>query len=272
MNSRPRGSERPIVEPVVQRASVSQVVAIIPARFASERFPRKVLAAETGRPLIQHVYESARRASGLSRLLVATDHDEIAAAVRAFGGEVVMTRADHPNGTSRLAEAAAQLDLSPDTIVVNIQGDEPEIEPDAIDAAVNALRASNCPMATVASPFARDEDARDPNVVKVVLRADGRALYFSRAMIPHPRDLNAGSAAQPSTLKHIGLYAYRADFLQVYVRLAPTPLELTEKLEQLRALEHGHDIAVAIRPVHSRGIDTPEQYAAFIARWRARRE
>lgn len=244
------------------------VVGIIPARFASERFPRKVLARETGRPLIQHVYESAQRAAEISRLLVATDHEDIAAAVRAFGGEVVMTRADHPNGTSRLAEAAARLGLPADTVVVNIQGDEPEIEPETIDAAIAALRRSGCPMATVASPFEPEEDPRDPNVVKVVLRQDGRSLYFSRALIPHARDPAPGAAG--SQLKHIGLYVYRADFLQTYVELAPTPLETMEKLEQLRALEHGHDIAVAVRTVHSRGIDTPEQYAAFVARWRAR--
>ncbi len=254
----------------------AMVVGIIPARFASERFPRKILARETGKPLVQHVYESAQRAARLDRLLVATDHEEIAAAVRAFGGEAVLTRADHPNGTSRLAEASTLLGLADEAIVVNIQGDEPEIEPEAIDGAIEALLGSDCPMATVASPFSADEDPRDPNVVKVVLRRDGRALYFSRALIPHARDQSDSglrseiSGGRPGPLKHIGLYVYRAGFLATYVGLPPTALELTEKLEQLRALEHGHDIAVAVRPVHSRGIDTPEQYATFVARWRAR--
>lgn len=239
-------------------ASAPDAVAIIPARLGSTRFPRKVLADRTGKPLIRHVWDRARRAA-VSRAVVATDAEEVAAAVRAFGGQAVMTRPDHPNGTSRLAEAAAVLGLAPGTLVVNVQGDEPEIEPEAINAAIAAARASAAPVATLAAPFTADESPDDPNIVKVVVRRDGTALYFSRARIPFPR-------TPAAALRHIGLYAYRAGFLAEYVRLDPTPLEAAESLEQLRVLEHGHAIAVAVHPSTSRGIDTPEQYDAFVRR------
>lgn len=248
-----------------------RAVAIIPARLASTRFPEKILASRTGRPLIQHVHDAAAKCRALSRVVVACDHTRIEAAVRAFGGEAVMTSPDHPNGTARLAEAATILGLGDDEFVVNVQGDEPEIDPDVIDAAVQALGAATSDrvvMATVASPFAPDEDPTDPAIVKVVLRRDGTALYFSRARIPFDRD-NAGSAASVAPLKHVGLYAYRAGFLRRYAAMAPTPLEAVEKLEQLRVLEHGLDIAVAVRRVTHHGIDTPDQYDAFVQRWQA---
>jgi 3-deoxy-manno-octulosonate cytidylyltransferase (CMP-KDO synthetase) len=241
----------------------TSTTAIIPARLASTRFPRKVLAAATGKPLIQHVCERVGLCRDLSRIVVATDSTEVRDVVRAFGGECVMTREDHPNGTSRLAEAAAALGLHGDALVVNVQGDEPEIEPDAISAAIRASRVTNAEVATIASPFAPGEDPSNPNIVKVVAGVTGLALYFSRSLIPHRRDA-AGFAAPP--LKHIGLYVYRAAFLQTYVTLAPTPLERTEMLEQLRVLEHGHRIAVATHACTTQGIDTPEQYAAFVAR------
>lgn len=240
-------------------------VAVIPARLASTRFPRKVLASETGKPLIRHVCERAALARRVSRVVVATDADEVAAAVRAFGGEAVMTREDHPNGTSRLAEAAAILGLAPDALVVNVQGDEPEIEPAVIDAAVDAIERTGAEVSTIGSPFAPGEDAANPNLVKVVRRADGLALYFSRALIPHRRD--AGGFAEPP-LRHVGLYVYRAAFLAAYAGLSPTPLERTEMLEQLRVLEHGYRVAVAVCEARGAGIDTPEQYAAFVARWK----
>lgn len=244
------------------------IVGLIPARLASSRFPEKVLASTTGKPLIQHVVESARRSATLSRIVVATDHPRIEEAVRSFGGECVMTSAEHPNGTSRLAEAAERLALGASDIVVNIQGDEPEIDPGVIDAAVARLIEQRTEVATVASPFARDEDAANPNIVKVVLSREGHALYFSRARIPYPRntgeDTNGVTPTQP--LKHIGLYVYRVSFLRHYVALPPTPLEQTEFLEQLRVLEHGYRIAVAVRAVHTQGIDTPEQYEAFARR------
>lgn len=242
---------------------------IIPARLGSTRFAGKVLAAATGRPLIQHVVEAASRARGIDRVVVATDDESVRRAVTAFGGHAVMTRADHPNGTSRLAEAAAALGLPPDEVVINVQGDEPEIEPAVIEAAAGALAAGPAPVATVASPLAPGENPANPNIVKVVRRLDGTAVYFSRALIPFPRDPDVAVALAP--LKHVGLYAYRRSFLDLYTRLAPTDLERTEQLEQLRILAHGYAIAVAVvdSPGHP-GIDTPEQYEAFVRRWNGR--
>jgi 3-deoxy-manno-octulosonate cytidylyltransferase (CMP-KDO synthetase) len=235
--------------------------AIIPARMGSTRFPGKMLADKTGKPLIQHVYESVRRAKTLGRIIVATDDPRIQAAVERFGGEAVMTSPSHPNGTSRLAEAADKLGLPDKALVANIQGDEPEIEPAAIDAATDLAR-RNFHVTTVASPFMPGEDPANPNIVKVVTGADGSALYFSRSLIPHHRE--RGKPVAP--LKHVGLYAYRAGFLRKYVKLGPTPLEQSEMLEQLRVLEHGFKIGVAIVPCKTQGIDTPEQYAAFVSR------
>lgn len=239
------------------------VVAIIPARLGSTRFPRKMLADATGAPLVQHAREAALRARSLSRVVVATDAEEIAAAVRAYGGEAVMTSADHPNGTSRLAEAADLLGLDERDVVVNVQGDEPELDASIIDLAVHTLLVTGADVATVASPFAEGQDPADPNIVKVVLDGRGRALYFSRSLVPHDRD-GTGEGARP--LRHVGLYAYRAGFLRLYVTLPQTPLERAEKLEQLRVLEHGHSIAVAVAESHHAGIDTPEQYEAFVRR------
>ncbi len=240
---------------------MSNVVVVIPARYASSRFPGKPLAARTGRPLIQHVCERAARTKCASRVLVATDDSRIAKVVAEFGGEVVMTRADHPNGTSRLAEVAR--DLSSGTIVVNVQGDEPDIDPAVIDKAVEGL--GDADICTIASPFANDEDPTDPNIVKVVIDRMGRALYFSRALIPHKRD--AMGPCPP--LKHVGLYVYRREFLIEYVGMTPTPLERTEHLEQLRVLEHGRCIQVVIAETRHHGIDTPEQYNEFVKRWLA---
>lgn len=243
----------------------ANAVAIIPARLGSTRFPGKVLADATGMPLIRHVVESARRASSLARVVVATDDDRVRDAVRSFGGECVMTAASHSNGTSRIAEATRILGLDDHAVVVNVQGDEPEIEPDAIDAVVAALLRSDAEVATGASEFRPGEDASNPNVVKVVVSPGGRALYFSRALIPFRRE---ASGAAP--LRHVGLYVYRAGFVRLYADLPPTPLERTEVLEQLRVLEHGYRIAVARVACQHQGIDTPEQYDAFVARWRAR--
>ncbi len=241
-------------------------IAIIPARYASSRFPGKILADATGQPLIQHVYDQARRSRAVSEVVVATDDDRIAAAVQGFGGRAVMTAADHPNGSSRLAEAADLLELPDDWLVVNVQGDEPELDPVVIDRAIAALDAlDDCVVSTVGSPFTAGEDPANPNIVKVVVDGAGRALYFSRALIPHDRD-GQGDAAP---LKHVGLYVYRRSYLRRYVKLSPTPLEQAEKLEQLRILEHGERIAVAVAMSRHCGIDTPEQYAAFVERWRA---
>lgn len=246
-------------------------IAFIPARLGSTRFPGKVLASETGRPLIQHVWESVRGAASLSRVVIATDDQRVVDAADGFGAEAVMTSAQHPNGTSRTAEAAATLGLATDQIVVNVQGDEPELDPASIDAAVGAMLRleveAGAVAGTLASPIGAGERADDPNVVKVVCDRRGCALYFSRSRIPLDRDGRGGDDAR--ALRHVGIYVYRRRFLDQYIAMAPTPLERAEQLEQLRILEHGHRIAVAIHPSHHTGIDTPEQYAAFVARWRA---
>lgn len=234
-------------------------VAVIPARFASTRLPGKPLLDRTGKPLIVHVLERAAKARLVQRVIVATDDRRIAEAVESRGHSAVMTRQDHPNGTSRIAEVATRLDAAVD-IVVNVQGDEPLIDPELIDLLVERLGAGAEPMATVASPFATGENAGDPNIVKVVVDRRGRAMYFSRSPIPFDRD----GAGKVPPLKHVGIYGYRRSFLPVYVGLPVTPLEDAEKLEQLRALEHGHAIAVIQRRVEHHGIDTPEQYENFV--------
>ncbi len=249
--------------------SVASAVIIVPARLASTRLPGKVLLARTGMPLVQHVVERARVARCCGRVVVAADDHAIATALEPFGTRVVLTSPTHANGTSRLAEAATLLGLGPDEIVVNVQGDEPEIEPATIDAAAAAL--VNTPgsvVGTVACAIASDADFANPNVVKVVRRLDGAALYFSRAQIPHDRDARRDPASVP--MRHIGVYAYRVEFLQRYARMAMTPLERSEQLEQLRVLEHGLTIGVGVCEASEPGVDTPEQYEAFVKRRRER--
>jgi 3-deoxy-manno-octulosonate cytidylyltransferase (CMP-KDO synthetase) len=244
-----------------------EIVAVVPARFASTRLPGKPLLSETGRPLIQHVVEAARRARRPDRVIVATDDPRIFDAVLAFGGEAVMTREDHPSGTDRVAEVAAGL-TGETRIIVNVQGDEPELSGPAIDLAVELLeRDPDACMSTLATPIRDETTYRDPSCVKVVVAASGRALYFSRAPVPHHRD---GGRFEPgSALLHLGLYAYRRDFLMAMAALPPSPLERAEKLEQLRVIEAGHAIAVGVVEEPSVGIDTPEDYRRFVARWRA---
>jgi len=237
---------------------------IIPARLASTRLPNKPLADLGGKPMVVRVAERALR-SGAAQVVVATDHPDIFSACERHGVTASMTRADHASGTDRIAEAAAMLGLAADAVVVNVQGDEPLIDP-ALIAATAAAISAEVPMATAAHPITEAAEFFDPNVVKVVLDRHGRALYFSRAPIPWHRDgfaqtrdtLPAGHAA----LRHIGLYAFRNAFLQSYPTLAPAPLEQTEALEQLRALWHGHPIAVHIAagaPIG--GVDTAEDLA-----------
>ena len=238
----------------------SDVVAVIPARYASTRLPGKPLLKETGKFLIQHVWEQARACSRLDRILVATDDVRIAEAVRSFGGEVVMTSPDHPSGSDRVAEAVRDLDC---TRVINIQGDEPEVVPAHVDTLVDLLEGAE--MSTLATPFTEVTDASRPERVKVVLDQAGFALYFSRSRIPHQN-----GTPSPAYL-HLGLYGYTKEFLLRFVSLAPTPLEKAERLEQLRALEHGHRIRVGvIEGAAPGGIDTPEDYSAFVTRWRER--
>ncbi|MFO0951567.1 MAG: 3-deoxy-manno-octulosonate cytidylyltransferase [Isosphaeraceae bacterium] len=241
------------------------IVAVIPARYASTRLPGKPLLSDTGRPLIQHVVEAARRARRLTRVIVATDDTRIFDAVAAFGGEAVMTRADHPSGTDRVAEVAAGIPNA--GIVVNLQGDEPEISPDALDLVASLLE--NDPaakMSTLATPIRDEAVYLDPSCVKVVCSASGQALYFSRSPIPHHRD---GLPAPPFGLLHLGLYAYRRDFLLSLAGSPPSPLEKAEKLEQLRVLEAGVPIRVGVVEEPSVGVDTPEDYRRFVERWRA---
>jgi 3-deoxy-manno-octulosonate cytidylyltransferase (CMP-KDO synthetase) len=237
---------------------------IIPARLASTRLPNKPLADLGGKPMVVRVAERAS-GSGAARIIVATDHAAIEAACRAHGVEVCMTRADHPSGTDRIAEVARALGLAPDAVVVNLQGDEPLIDP-ALLAACAGRISDAVPMATCAHPLTHARDAFNPNVVKVVLDKAGRALYFSRAAIPWHRDGFAGStetlpAGYPA-LRHIGLYAYSNAFLQAYPALEPAPLETVEALEQLRVLWHGYPIAVHVtgQAPHA-GVDTPDDLA-----------
>ena len=239
-------------------------VVIIPARLASTRLPNKPLADLGGKPMIVRVAERAQ-ASGAQRIIVATDHADIATACAAHGIEACMTRADHPSGTDRIAEVARTLQLAPEAVVVNLQGDEPLIDP-ALLAACAARIGAGVPMATCAHPLSSAEDAFNPNVVKVVLDKAGRALYFSRATIPWHRDGFAQDrAALPPgyvPLRHIGLYAYSNAFLQQYPQLEASPLEAIEALEQLRVLWHGIPIAVHVtaEAPHA-GVDTPEDLA-----------
>ncbi len=245
------------------------VVAIIPARYASTRFPGKPLARETGKYLIQHVYERVCAARRIQRCIVATDDRRILDAVREFDGEAVMTSDAHPSGTDRIAEAARGLGSGPEDIIVNVQGDEPEMAPDDLDALVARLeREPDCPAATLACPFPADGDPADANAVKVVTDLAGRALFFSRSLIPYPRDRQAESAATCAMwLLHLGVYAYRRDFLLEFASWEPSPLETSEKLEQLRILEHGFPIAVERVNRSAVGIDTPEDYRRFVLRY-----
>ncbi|NLX13904.1 MAG: 3-deoxy-manno-octulosonate cytidylyltransferase [Phycisphaerales bacterium] len=243
------------------------VIAIIPARYASTRFPGKPLANQTGKPLIRHVYEAVARAGRVSRVVVATDDRQIAEAVDSFGGQVVMTSSDHATGTDRVAEAARGLNAD---LIINVQGDEPEMNPDNVDRLIELMEARpQAVMGTLACPFGNEDDLRDPACVKVVLDQAGYALYFSRSLIPYPRD-TSGRADDPGRwLLHLGIYAYRPGFLAQLTQFPPTELEQIEQLEQLRVLYLGEKIAVAVVQHRTTGIDTPEQYAAFVKRYQA---
>jgi len=235
-------------------------VVIIPARYASTRLPGKPLQDINGKPMILHVLDRARE-SGAARIIVATDHPDVARAVEAAGGEVCMTRADHQSGTERLAEVVEKCAFSDDTVIVNIQGDEPMIPPAIVRQVAENLAASDAGMATLAVPVHDAEEAFNPNAVKVVINEQGYALYFSRATIPWDRDRFAHSrdAIGDTLLRHIGIYAYRAGFIRRYVSWVPSPLEQIEMLEQLRVLWYGEKIHVAVaHEVPGTGVDTPE--------------
>jgi 3-deoxy-manno-octulosonate cytidylyltransferase (CMP-KDO synthetase) len=268
------------------------VIAIIPARFASTRFPGKLLAKQTGKYLIQHVYETVKRAQLLESIVVATDDERIARACDQFKAPWCMTRADHQTGTDRIAEAAAGM---PADIILNVQGDEPEIDPAHIDRLIESLQADpRADLATLSAAFTSPREIENPHIVKVVTDRMGHALYFSRCPIPYRRDnepetpnspnnQNNGPSGQAGPSgdqdtppggqigifrKHLGIYAYRHEALVLLSKMPPTPLEKSEKLEQLRALENGLVIAVARVEHHSVGIDTPQQYADFVRRFK----
>jgi 3-deoxy-manno-octulosonate cytidylyltransferase (CMP-KDO synthetase) len=231
----------------------TRILGVIPARFASSRFPGKVLASVAGKPMVQHVWERAQRSRYLHDLLVATDDERVATAVRQFGGGVRMTRADHPSGTDRLAEIACSEQA---TLYVNIQGDEPLIDPEAIDAAILAVHGDEAiQMGTLKKQIVDPTDILNTNVVKVVTNLLGDAIYFSRCPIPYERD---GRGSFRLFFKHIGLYVYRRDFLLRYPDLSVGPLEKAERLEQLRAIENGYRIRVVPTGYESLGVDTPE--------------
>lgn len=234
---------------------------LIPARLASTRLPDKPLADIGGKPMVVRVAERARL-SAAARVVVAADSERIAAACRAHGVEVVLTRADHPSGSDRLAEACELLGLQGEDMVVNVQGDEPLIDPRLVDAVGGLLaQRPQAAMSTAAHPISSVEEFTNPNVVKVVLQADGLAMYFSRAPLPWWRDGFGGGIAQlpaMQPLRHIGIYGYRAGFLRSFPQLPPAPVESCEALEQLRALWHGHRIAVHVTPDDpGAGVDTP---------------
>ena len=238
-------------------------VAIIPARFASTRLPGKPLVDIQGKPMVVHVMERALE-SGADRVIVATDNEEVARAVEAAGGEVCMTRVDHHSGTERLAEVIDRYQFADDTIIVNVQGDEPMIPPIIIRQVAENLANSEAGMATLAVPVESAEEAFNPNAVKVVMDAKGYALYFSRATIPWDRERFAASrdAIGENFLRHIGIYGYRAGFIRRYVSWEPSPLEQIELLEQLRVLWYGEKIHVAVaKAIPSVGVDTPEDLA-----------
>ena len=266
-----------------------KIIVCIPARYDSTRFPAKVLAKDTGKFLIQHVYEQAKLAKLPDMVIIAADDKRIAEAAKSFGAECIMTNPDCPSGTDRIAEAVGGLDFD---IVINLQGDEPEIDPANIDAVAQLLVDNpKCQMATLAADFETKEQIADPNIVKVVVVSSveriadsknlhatryplsancGIAIYFSRSIIPYDRQ-QGGTGEIKNYLRHIGIYAYRKEFLLKITKLAQTPLEKLEKLEQLRAIENGFDILVAKVKHTCAGIDTPVQYAEFVKRYKSRR-
>ncbi|MEX0978297.1 MAG: 3-deoxy-manno-octulosonate cytidylyltransferase [Pirellulales bacterium] len=255
--------------PIPQLRVHSTSYVVIPARLASTRLPRKLLLAETGKTLLEHTYEAASGARKPLGLVVAADHEEIAAAVRAFGGQVRMTSPLCASGTDRVAEVARHLDAD---ILVNVQGDEPELPGSSIDRAIELLEENpDMDMSTLATPIRARAVLDDPSCVKVVFDRRGRALYFSRSAIPHAREWRDEllEADPPHFHLHVGLYAYRRDFLLRLAELPRAPLETLENLEQLRVLENGYQIAVGVIDEPTVGIDTPEDYRAFVRRRRA---
>ena len=248
------------------------VAVVIPARLGSRRFPRKVLARETGKYLVQHVWEAVRGCPGISRIIIATDNEEVEEAVRSFGGEFCMTSEAHVSGTDRVAEVARELS---EELIINLQGDEPLISHEDLRLLVDLFdppedstwNGGPVHMTTLVSACTDPEGFQDPNIVKAVLGRDGRALYFSRAPVPSWSVGKKGDSEEEVEVRwwqHIGIYAYRKDFLLKFSELEPTPLEKRERLEQLRALENGFVIRVGEATGRHIGIDTPEEYRSFV--------
>lgn len=240
-----------------------KIIVVIPARYGSSRFAGKVLAEDTGKYLVQHTYERAMCARTVETALIATDDGRVMEACGKFGAVCVMTSAEHQSGTDRIAEAIAQISAD---IVVNVQADEPEIDPAYIDQ-VAALLVDHpeASMATLLAPFENAEDIANPNIVKCITDSTNRAIYFSRSVIPYDREAT-GVGAVENYKRHLGIYAYRRDFLMEFTAQEPSFLEQTEKLEQLRAIENGYTILTGMVPRAWDGVDTEEQYRAFVAR------
>jgi 3-deoxy-manno-octulosonate cytidylyltransferase (CMP-KDO synthetase) len=246
------------------------IIAVIPARYGSTRFPGKALASIRGKPMIQWVYERTKRSALIDRVIVATDDDRILSAVRSFGGDVVMTSPNHPTGTDRIAEVVRNIECD---LVINVQGDEPLIRHEMIDQAITPLvNDSTIPMGTLCRKIENPEEAFDPNVVKVVFDKNGFALYFSRAPIPWDRERWTGKTSlnelpfSAIMYKHIGLYVYRRNFLLDYARMPQTSLEDSEKLEQLRALEYGYRVRTVVTEYESFGVDIPDDLSKILHR------
>ncbi len=252
---------------------------IIPARYGSTRFEGKPLKDATGWPLIRHVYEQVKKAKTVDHIVVATDDERIKRAVEDFGGQAIMTSDQHPSGTDRLAETVSKLS-DPYDIIVNVQGDEPEIEPALIDQIIRLHQKSGAFMSTMVCPFPKNKlsghgSPLDPSCVKAILGQPIEgidqgffALYFTRALAPYPRTTSGAIENSAHYYMHIGMYAYSPEALQAYVKMPQSFLEKTESLEQLRILENGHSIAAQVIDAATPGIDTPEDYAAFIQRWK----
>ncbi len=257
---------------MIQKKKISkgvEIVAVIPARFGSTRFAAKVLAKDTGKFLIQHTYEQACLAKLPEKVIIAADDEKVVAAAETFGAECILTSVEHKSGTDRIAEAVADMDVD---IVVNLQADEPEIDPGNIDYLARLLIDNpDYPMATLAADFQNAQQVADPNIVKVITDHNNCAIYFSRFPIPYDRE-ESGVGNVQQYLRHLGIYAYRKQFLLNVTALPQTPLEKIEKLEQLRAIESGFNILVGKVEHTCDGIDTPQQYAEFVKRYKKKQK